>query len=48
MNVLAVSVWGWGRNEEGWLIQYQEIAGDPTQAAVWKQLDEFVMRQVAA
>ncbi|NBT52385.1 MAG: phage terminase large subunit family protein [Marivivens sp.] len=42
---LAVSVWGWGRNEEAWLIQYQEIAGDPTQAAVWKQLDQFVMRK---
>jgi phage terminase large subunit GpA-like protein len=42
---LAVSVWGWGRNEEAWLIAYQEIAGDPTQAAVWKQLDQFVMRK---
>ena len=42
---LAISVWGWGRKEEGWLIQYVEIAGDPTRSEVWKRLDEFVMRR---
>ena len=31
-----------------YLIQYVEIAGDPTRSEVWKQLDEFVMRQVAS
>ncbi len=42
---LAISVWGWGRKEEGWLIQYIEIAGDPTRSEVWKRLDEFVTRR---
>ena len=42
---LAISVWGWGRKEEGWLIQYVEIAGDPTRSEVWKRLDEFVTRK---
>jgi phage terminase large subunit GpA-like protein len=38
-NRLAVSVWGWGAGEEAWLVWHQEIMGDPTQAAVWEQLD---------
>jgi phage terminase large subunit GpA-like protein len=42
---LAVSVWGWGRGEEGWLIDHQEIAGDPCQAEVWKQLDLLVLHE---
>lgn len=37
-NRLAVSVWGWGPAEEGWLVWHQEIHGDPTQAEVWGQL----------
>ena len=44
-NRLAVSVWGWGRDEEGWLIHHQEIFGDPARAEVWKQLDEVVLRE---
>lgn len=42
---LAVSVWGWGREEEGWLIDHQEIFGDPCQAEVWKQLDVLVLNE---
>jgi phage terminase large subunit GpA-like protein len=42
---IAVSVWGWGRGEEGWLIDHQEIAGDPCQAEVWKQLDLLVLHE---
>ena len=42
---LAVSVWGWGRGEEGWLIDHQEIAGDPCKAEVWKQLDLLVLHE---
>lgn len=44
-NRLAISVWGWGREEEGWLIDHQEIYGDPSRPELWKQLDEFVMRE---
>lgn len=39
---LAVSVWGWGRGEEAWLIWHQEIYGDPTRAEVWGQLDSVL------
>lgn len=42
---LAVSVWAWGRHEEGWLIDHQEIMGDPCQAEVWQQLDVIVQHE---
>ena len=42
-NRLAVSVWGWGREEEGWLVHHSEVWGDPTRTEVWKQLDQIVM-----
>lgn len=45
-NRLAVSLWGFGRDEEAWLISHQEIFGDPAQPAVWAQLDEAVLRSV--
>lgn len=39
---LSLSVWGWGREEEGWLIDRVKIYGDPHRAEVWKQLDEIL------
>lgn len=44
-NRLAVSVWSWGREEEGWLVDHQEIYGDPSRPELWKQLDEVVLRE---
>lgn len=44
-NRLAISVWGWGREEEGWLLDHQEIYGDPSRPELWKQLDEVVLRE---
>lgn len=44
-NRLAVSVWAWGREEEGWLLDHQEIYGDPSRPELWKQLDEVVLRE---
>ena len=41
-NRLAISVWGWGEAETGWLIWHQEIMGDPTQIEVWGQLDQVL------
>ena len=38
-NRLAVTVWGWGEGETGWLVWHQELMGDPTQIEVWGQLD---------
>ncbi len=43
-NRLALSVWGWGRGEEGWLIDHQEIYGDPGGSELWKQLDQLLLR----
>lgn len=42
-NRLAVSVWGWGRDEEAWLVHHSEVWGDPTRTEVWKQLDQIVL-----
>jgi phage terminase large subunit GpA-like protein len=41
-NRLAVSVWGWGDRQVGWLVWHQELMGDPTQAEVWGQLDQVL------
>jgi phage terminase large subunit GpA-like protein len=41
-NRLAVTVWGWGENETGWMIWHQELMGDPTQTEVWGQLDQVL------
>ena len=39
---LSLSVWGWGREEQGWLIDRVVIYGDPSRPDVWKQLDEIL------
>jgi phage terminase large subunit GpA-like protein len=43
-NRLSLSVWAWGREEEGWLIDRQVIHGDPSRPEPWKQLDEILLR----
>jgi len=44
-NRLAISTWAWGREEEGWLLDHQEIYGDPSRPELWKQLDEIVLKE---
>lgn len=39
---LVLSVWGWGKSEESWLIGHVELYGDPLQDGVWGQLDEIL------
>ena len=46
-NRLAVSVWAWGREEEGWLLDHQEIFGDPAGREVWAQLDQVILQPFA-
>jgi phage terminase large subunit GpA-like protein len=41
-NRLAVSLYGWGRDEEAWVIGHQEIYGDPARPEVWAQLDNML------
>lgn len=45
-NRLAVSLYGWGQDEESWVISHQEIFGDPSKAELWKQLDEILLKPV--
>ena len=46
-NRLAVKLVGWGRDEEGWVLDHMEIYGDPGQQKVWQQLDEIILKPVA-
>jgi phage terminase large subunit GpA-like protein len=38
---LVVTVWGWGRGEEGWHLGHFEIDGDPQDPVVLSQLDQI-------
>jgi len=38
---LVVTIWGWGRGEEGWHLGHFEIHGDPQADEVWEQLDRI-------
>lgn len=38
---LVLTVWGWGRGEEGWHLGHWEIDGDPRQAETLAQLDQI-------
>jgi phage terminase large subunit GpA-like protein len=40
---LEVEVVGWGLGEESWSLGYEVFTGDPAQAEVWRQLDEFLL-----
>jgi phage terminase large subunit GpA-like protein len=37
---LVVTIWGWGRGEEGWHLGHFEIEGDPENEATLSQLDD--------
>ena len=39
---LEVSIWGWGKGEEAWLIWHQVLYGDPSLPEVWEQLDQIL------
>lgn len=45
-NRLAVAIWGWGREEESWLIWWGEVYGDPAQVEIWNRLDEVLFRDI--
>ena len=38
---LVLTVWGWGRGEEGWHLGHWEIDGDPQQPETLEQLDQI-------
>jgi phage terminase large subunit GpA-like protein len=39
---LELAVWGWGRGEECWILDYRKLYGDPASTAVWLELDEIL------
>lgn len=45
---IEVSVYGWGRGAEAWLIGHFVLRGDPAQPAVWVSLDELLKRSFTA
>jgi len=41
---LEAQVVGFGHGEESWLIDFEQLSGDPSQQATWLQLDDFRAR----
>lgn len=41
---LAVSIYGWGKGEESWLVYHVEIHGNPLHEDVWQQHDQLINR----
>jgi phage terminase large subunit GpA-like protein len=40
---IECDVWGWGVDEESWLIEHRAILGDPTTPAPWAALDDLLL-----
>lgn len=40
----AVETWAWGRGERGWLVDYEEIPGDPSRQEGYAELDLYLQR----
>jgi len=38
---LEVFVYGWGQDEEAWLLEHKVLRGDPGQDAIWGDLDHY-------
>jgi phage terminase large subunit GpA-like protein len=41
---LETAVWGWGEDEEAWLIEHELIPGDPATPAPWAELAERIAK----
>lgn len=40
----AIGVWGWGRSEQCWAIDYVQLPGDPTRVEDWAVVDEYLAK----
>jgi phage terminase large subunit GpA-like protein len=45
-NRFAILRWGFGREEESFIISYQEIYGDPTLPDIWNQLSNVLLEPI--
>lgn len=45
-NRLAITILGVGRDEESWVLDHQEIFGDPARPELWNQLSDLLSRPV--
>lgn len=43
---MELEIVGWGRNLRSWSIGYEKIAGEPTDPATWRRLEEYLARPV--
>jgi len=43
-NRLEITIIGYGKNEESWVVAHNVIFGDPAKSEIWKQLDEVLHR----
>lgn len=41
---IEISIYGFGREEESWLVSHVQIYGDPQKAEIWKQVDDVLLR----
>ncbi|RII32886.1 phage terminase large subunit family protein [Clostridium chromiireducens] len=41
---LEVEIVGWGMGKESWGVEYKAFYGDPSQSAIWSQLDSYLSR----
>lgn len=41
---LETAVWGWGADEEAWLIDHELIPGDPATTAPWTELEQLLRK----
>lgn len=39
---LELAIWGWGRGEECWVVDYAKLYGDPAEDVVWADLDRLL------
>jgi phage terminase large subunit GpA-like protein len=45
-NRFCVTTWGFGRDEESWILGYQEIFGNLSQPEIWKQLEDYLLAPI--
>tara|TARA_R110002074_G_scaffold400857_1_gene597269 strand:- start:9680 stop:11662 length:1983 start_codon:yes stop_codon:yes gene_type:complete len=46
-NRLEAVTWAFGKKEESWVIDYQVFFGDPAGDDLWKELDEYLGKELA-